>query len=74
MQTCSLLFVRPWKYDTDASHHGRTNTCTLMHKGKKIILLPLTPAEIVKHDKELAEISKNDHALDPFVATSHELS
>jgi hypothetical protein len=36
-----------------------------MHKSKKIILLPLTPAEIVKHDKELAEISKNDHALDP---------
>jgi hypothetical protein len=29
-----------------------------MHKGKKIILLPLTPAEIVKHDKELAEISQ----------------
>jgi hypothetical protein len=36
-----------------------------MHNGKKIILLPLTPTEIVKHDKELAKISKNDHALDP---------
>jgi hypothetical protein len=36
-----------------------------MHKGKKIVLLPLAPAEIVKHDKELAEISKNDHALNP---------
>jgi hypothetical protein len=41
--------------------------------GKKIVLLPLTPAEIVKHDKELAEISKNDHALDPPVATSQEI-
>jgi hypothetical protein len=35
----------------------------LKHKGKKIILLPLTLAEM-KDDKELAEISKNDHALD----------
>jgi hypothetical protein len=35
-----------------------------MHKGEKIVLLPLTPAEIVKHNKNLAEISKNDHALD----------
>jgi hypothetical protein len=41
--------------------------------GKKIVLLPLTPAEIVKHDKELAEISKNDHALDPPVATSQDI-
>jgi hypothetical protein len=41
-----------------------------MHKGKKTVLLTLTPAEIVKHDKELAKISKNDHALDPPIATS----
>jgi hypothetical protein len=44
-----------------------------MHKGKKIILLPLTHAEIVKHDKELAEISTNDHALHPSDATSQEI-
>jgi hypothetical protein len=70
---CSLLLGRSWEYDTDALHHGRTNTYTLMHKAKKIILLPLTPAEIVKYNKELAEISKNDHALDPPVATSQEI-
>ncbi|KAG2651837.1 hypothetical protein PVAP13_1NG318419, partial [Panicum virgatum] len=34
---------------------------------KKIVLLP--PAEIVKHDKALAEISKNDNALDPPAET-----
>jgi uncharacterized membrane protein YgaE (UPF0421/DUF939 family) len=73
MQACSLLLGRSWEYDTDALHHGRTNTYTLMHKAKKIILLPLTPAEIVKYNKELAEISKNDHALDPPVATSQEI-
>jgi hypothetical protein len=50
MQACSLLLGHPWEYDTDALHHGRTNTYTLMHKGKKIILLPLIPAEIMKYD------------------------
>ena len=39
----------------------------MLHKVKKIVLLP--PAEIVKHDKALAEISKNDHALDPPAET-----
>jgi hypothetical protein len=73
MQACSRLLGRPWEYDTDALHHGRTNTYTLMYKGKKIVLLPLTPAAIMKHDKELAKISKNDHALDLPVATSQEI-
>jgi hypothetical protein len=73
MQACSLLSGRSGQYDTDALHHGRTNTYTLMHKGKKFFLLPLMPTEIVKYNKELGEISKNDHALDPPVATSQEI-
>ncbi|WVZ76092.1 hypothetical protein U9M48_024094 [Paspalum notatum var. saurae] len=52
MQACSLLLGRPWEYDTDALHHGRSNKYTFMHKGKKITLLPLTPSEIVEFDRE----------------------
>lgn len=26
MEACSLLLGRPWEYDTDARHHGRSNT------------------------------------------------
>jgi len=55
MQSSSLLLGRPWEFDTDAAHHGRTNTYTLMHKDKKITLLPLSPADIRKHFKGLAE-------------------
>ena len=73
MQACSLLLGHSWDYDTDALLHGRTNTYSLLHKGKKIVLLPLTPTEIVKHDKELAEISKNDNALDSSAATTKEI-
>jgi len=59
MQSSSLLLGRPWEFDTDATHHGRTNTYTLMHKDKKITLLPLSPADIRKHFKEHAENVSN---------------
>ena len=56
MQACSLLLGRPWEHDNDALHHGRSNKYTFMHKGKKITLMPMTPAEIVEADRERAEI------------------
>jgi hypothetical protein len=52
IQACSLLLGRPWEYDNDAIHHGRSNKYTFMHNGKKITLLPLTPAEIIQADKD----------------------
>jgi hypothetical protein len=51
MEACSLLLGRPWEYDTDARHNGRSNTYTFRHKDKNITLLPLTLAEIVQADK-----------------------
>jgi hypothetical protein len=58
MQACSLLLGHPWEFDTDAIHHGRTNKYTLMHNGKKITVLPLTPNEIVECDRAIAEIAR----------------
>jgi hypothetical protein len=60
MQACSLLLGRPWEFDTDVVHRGRTNKYTLMHKGKKITLLPLTPNEIVQCDKVIAQTTKRE--------------
>jgi hypothetical protein len=54
MEACSLLLGHPWEFDNDAIHHGRSNTYTFVHKGKKITLVPMTPAEIVQADKERA--------------------
>jgi hypothetical protein len=48
MQACSLLLGRPWEFDIDAVHHGRSNKYTLVYKGKKNTLLPMTPTEIVQ--------------------------
>jgi hypothetical protein len=52
MDACSLLLERPWEFDTDAIHHGRSNKYTLMYKGKKIVLVPMTPTEIVQFENE----------------------
>jgi hypothetical protein len=52
MHACSLLLGRPWEHDKDATHHGRSNKYTFVHKEKKYTLLPLTPAEIVQAKKE----------------------
>jgi hypothetical protein len=60
MQACSLFLGRPWEFDTDAVHHGRSNKYTLTHKAKKITLLPLTPNEIVQCDRAIAETAKHE--------------
>ena len=60
MQACSLLLGRPWEFDLEAAHHGRSNKYSFMYNGNNIVLLPLTPAEIVKFEKEHhASISNN---------------
>jgi hypothetical protein len=60
MEACSLLLGRPWEYDNDARHNGRSNTYTFLHEGQKITLLPLTPAKIVQADKDRAANTNNE--------------
>jgi hypothetical protein len=60
MQAYSLLLGRPWKFDTDAVHHGRANNYTLMHKEKKNTLLTLKPNEIVQCDRAVADTTKRE--------------
>jgi hypothetical protein len=60
MQACSLLLGHPWEFDTDAIHYGRSNKYTLVHNGKKITLLPLTPNEIVQCDRAIAKTARRE--------------
>jgi hypothetical protein len=63
MQACSILLGHPWKFDTDVVHHGRTNKYTIVHKEKKITLLPLTPNEIVQCDRAIAKTAKCEYEI-----------
>ena len=65
MDACSLFLGRPWEYDNDAKHQGRSNKYTFKHKGKKITLLPLILAEIVQAEKDRAESAKKEPTVPP---------
>ena len=40
MDACHLLLGRPWQYDKDATHRGKTNTYSFEFKGRTITFLP----------------------------------
>jgi hypothetical protein len=63
MDACSLLLGCPWEFDTDAIHYRRSNKYTLMHKGKKIVLLPMTLTEIVQFENEKTNNAKQKGVL-----------
>ncbi|XP_074288791.1 uncharacterized protein LOC141613947 [Silene latifolia] len=46
MDACHLLLGRPWQFDRDVTHHGRSNEYTLFSDGKKVTLNPMTPKAI----------------------------
>ncbi|XP_074305690.1 uncharacterized protein LOC141640910 [Silene latifolia] len=42
IDACHLLLGRPWQFDKDVTHHGRSNEYTLFSDGKKVTLKPMT--------------------------------
>ncbi|GKA94504.1 putative reverse transcriptase domain-containing protein [Tanacetum coccineum] len=47
MDAYHLLLDRPWEYDHDITHNGRTNTYSFLFGGVKITLMPNKPKEVV---------------------------
>ncbi|XP_074302992.1 uncharacterized protein LOC141637408 [Silene latifolia] len=46
MDACHVLLGRPWQYDRDVVHRGRSNEYELVSKGKRIVLKPMAPGEV----------------------------
>jgi hypothetical protein len=46
MDVCHLLLGRPWKYDKNVIHDGRTNMYTLGKNGRMHMLLPIKNQEV----------------------------
>ena len=42
MDACHILLGRPWQFDRDVSHKGRSNEYELKDKGKRIVLKPMS--------------------------------
>ena len=52
MQASHVLLGRPWEFDNEADHEGKTNKYKVHKGGKTITLTPLTPAEISKYQDQ----------------------
>ena len=46
MEARHVLLGKPWQYDRDVVHNRVTNRYSFLHKGKKVVLLPLSPSEV----------------------------
>ncbi|KAK9741191.1 hypothetical protein RND81_03G088000 [Saponaria officinalis] len=46
MDACHVLLGRPWQFDRDVIHHGRTNEYELRDKGKRIVLKSMSSQAI----------------------------
>ncbi|GJZ54739.1 putative nucleotidyltransferase, ribonuclease H [Tanacetum coccineum] len=69
VDACHLLLGRPWEYDHDVTHNGRTNTYSFLFGGVKITLMPNNPKEVVSKPigKEVAEDSEIPEAMIPLL-------
>nr|GEY25359.1 hypothetical protein [Tanacetum cinerariifolium] len=69
MDVCHLLLGRPWEYDCDITHNGKTNTYSFLFGGVKITLMPNKPKEVVNKPtvKEVAEDSEIPEAMIPLL-------
>jgi hypothetical protein len=61
MQACHILLGRPWQFNTDCVHYGRSNQFSLLHHDKKIVLLPMSPEAIVRGDTARAAKAKSEN-------------
>jgi hypothetical protein len=60
MEACHILLGRPWQFDTDCLHHGKSNQYSLVHNDKKILLLPMSPDAIARDDIAKAAKAKTE--------------
>jgi hypothetical protein len=60
MQVCRLLLGRPWQFEVDSVHFGRSNKYTFIHNDKKVVLVPLSPEEIHTSDMACKKKEESD--------------
>ena len=64
MQACHLLLGRPWQFDHDATHHGRSNKYSFMHQGVNHVLEPMVDQVLkVEQFPQLKKPKKNTSKL-----------
>ena len=70
MQAGHVLLGRPWQFDKDATHNGRTNFYSFMHDSRRINLSPLSPAQV--HEMQV-KLSKDSSDKSNFLINSQDV-
>ena len=60
-----IILGRPWLYDLDVTLHGRSNSCSFLFEGKKIVLDPLKPKPIDMSKKTETPKAKGLNIISP---------
>lgn len=55
MTAAHILLGRPWEFDHDATHEGRSNKYRIVHCNKSFTLVPLPPQEVYEMQKIMKE-------------------
>ena len=58
MHACHLLLGRPWQFDRKVTHDGLTNRYSFTLKGQPIILVPLTPRQVMEDQLRLQKANE----------------
>ncbi|XP_024005038.1 uncharacterized protein LOC112082170 [Eutrema salsugineum] len=58
MQVGHLLLGRPWQFDKESMHNGRTNHYSFTHDKRNFQLAPLSPMEVHEMQMQFAKDSK----------------
>nr|KYP32246.1 hypothetical protein KK1_047114 [Cajanus cajan] len=53
MEACHILLGRPWQFDKQTHHDGLTNKITFTHKGKKFVIHPLLPSQVIEDQAQM---------------------
>ena len=63
MDACHLLLGRPWQFDRDAIHNGRSNTYHFKLKARSYTLTPLLPSQVKPMQEPNGEGNTSEKAL-----------
>lgn len=55
MDACSLLLGRPWQWDRDSIHFGKSNVYTIAHGDGRVGLQPLPPQRVATKEETTTE-------------------
>ena len=61
MHATHAILGRPWQFNKYVTFDGRSNKYILLHNGKRMVLTPLTPAQVYEDQLKLQRDCDLDH-------------